>query len=219
MIDTIEIKQLTERTNLNSLELIVLLLLPLPFLDLGIIYVLTALIIMLLSKYLRNEKWSDYGFKSINQKTLVVAITIGILYGFADNYLTEPLITKLVGVEPDLSSYDGVKGTVVGLIGMLALGWVVGGLFEEFFFRGYLFNRLNSIITNPVLHKYISILVVSIVFGFAHNYQGIGGIIATFLFSIVMGLLYFYFARNVWYLIIIHGFYDTVGIVKLFLSE
>lgn len=219
MIDTIEIKQLTERTNLNSLELIVLLLLPLPFLDLGIIYVLTALIIMLLSKYLRNEKWSDYGFKSINQKTLVVAITIGILYGFADNYLTEPLITKLVGVEPDLSSYDGVKGNVVGLIGMLALGWVVGGLFEEFFFRGYLFNRLNSIITNPVLHKYISILVVSIVFGFAHNYQGIGGIIATFLFSIVMGLLYFYFARNVWYLIIIHGFYDTVGIVKLFLSE
>ena len=219
MIDTIDMKESSERISVNSLELIVLLLLPLPFLDLGIIYVITALAIMLLSKSLRKEKWSDYGFKSINQKALLIAITIGLMYGFIDNYLTEPLITKLVGVEPDLSSYEGVKGNVMGLIGMLALGWIVGGLFEEFFFRGYLFNRLNSIITNQVLHRYISILVISIVFGFAHNYQGIGGIIATFLFSIVMGLLYFYFARNVWYLIIIHGFYDTVGIVKLFLSE
>jgi membrane protease YdiL (CAAX protease family) len=196
-----------------------LLLLPLPFLDLGIIYVLTALAIMLLSKYLRKKRWSDFGFQSISQKLLGVAITIGIMYGFIDNFLIEPLITRLVGAEPDLSSYEGVKGNVAGLFGMLALGWVVGGLFEEFFFRGYLFTRLNSIITNPALHKFISILVVSLVFAFAHNYQGIGGIVATFFFSIVMGFLYFYFNRNVWYLILIHGFYDTVGIFRLFLSE
>lgn len=219
MNEPIEIKRPVKRFTLNSIELAVLLLLPLPFLHLNVFYVISALGIMLISKYLRKEKWSDYGFKSINQKALLIAITIGVTYGFIDNYLTEPLITKLVGVEPDLSSFEGVKGNVMGLIGMLALGWIVGGLFEEFFFRGYLFNRLNSLITNPVLHKYISILVISIVFAFAHNYQGIGGIIATFLFSIVMGLLYFYFARNVWYLVIIHGLYDTMGIVKLFLSE
>jgi membrane protease YdiL (CAAX protease family) len=219
MIDTIEVKNSRQGITINSIELIVLMLLPLPFLHLNLIYVITALAIVLVSKYLRKEKWSDYGFSLIQQRKLLIAITIGIVFGFFDNFLIEPLITKLVGVEPDLSAYAAVKGNIAGLIGMLALGWVVGGLFEEFFFRGYLYYRLNSIFTNPLLHKWISILVTSIVFAFAHNYQGINGIIGTFWFAIMMGLLYFYFGRNVWYLIIIHGLYDTVGIVRLFLGQ
>ena len=203
---------------LSSTELIILLLLPLPFLKLNALYVIFALVIMLQSKYFRKENWTQYGFKAVQQKQLFIAVAIGIIFGFADNFLVEPLITKLVGAEPDLSSYEGVKGNIAGLIGMLALGWLVGGLFEEFFFRGYLFNRISSLFTNPILQKSISILVVSVVFAFAHNYQGIGGIIGTFWFSVVMSLLYFYFGRNVWYLILIHGLYDTVGIFRLFLS-
>ena len=203
---------------LSVIELIVLLLLPLPFLKLNVLYLIFALVIMLLSKYFRKENWSEYGFKAVQQKQLFIAIAIGIIFGFADNYLVEPLITKLTGLEPDLSSYEGVKGNVMGLIGMLALGWFVGGLFEEFFFRGYLFNRIQSLIHDQLLFKCIAILLTSIVFAFAHNYQGIGGIIGTFWFSIIMSFLYFYFGRNVWYLVIIHGLYDTVGIFRLFLS-
>jgi membrane protease YdiL (CAAX protease family) len=203
---------------LSLAEVIVLLLLPLPFFKLNILYVISALIIMLLSKYLRKEKWTQYGFKPLHRKELLIAIALGISFGFVDNFIIEPLFTKLVGVKPDLSSYENVKGNVMGLIGMLALGWFIGGLFEEFFFRGYLFNRIQSIFHNPILFKVIAISLTSIVFAFAHNYQGIGGITDTFLFAIIMGLLYFYFGRNVWYLIIIHGLYDTVGIFRLYLG-
>ena len=218
MTDNIQNNKSGKEITLASVELIVLLLLPLPFLKLNVLYLVFALVIMLSSKYIRKESWSEYGFRSVKQKQLFIAIAIGISFGFVDNFLIEPLITRLVGAEPDLSSYEGVKGNIAGLIGMLALGWLVGGLFEEFFFRGYLFNRINSLFTNPVLQKSISILVISVVFAFAHNYQGIGGIIGTFEFSIVMSFLYFYFGRNVWYLILVHGFYDTVGIFRLFLS-
>jgi len=203
---------------LNPIEVVVLLLLPLPFFKLNILYVILALIIMLTSKYLRKEKWAEYGFKTINFKILLVAVFFGIFYGFADNFLLEPVITKLCGAEPDLSSYEGVKGSVAGLIGMLALGWFVGGLFEEFFFRGYLFNRISMVIRNPLLYKIAAISFTSIVFAFAHTYQGIGGIIDTFLFSVILGLFYLWFGRNVWYLILIHGFYDTVGIFRLYLG-
>lgn len=196
-----------------------MLILPLPFLKLNALYVVLALVIMFLLKYLRKEKWSDYGFSAIRQKELLIAIGIGIVFGFVDNFLTEPLITKLTGSEPDLSSYEGVKGSIKGLIGMLALGWIVGGLFEETFFRGYLFHRFNTLIPNKQLHKWVTIAITSIVFGFAHNYQGIGGIVGTFIFAAVMGLLYFYFHKNVWYLILVHGFYDTVGIFRLFLEH
>ena len=203
----------------SIIELCVLLILPLPVLNLNAFYIVLALIIILSSKVLRKEKWSDYGFRTIRQKKLFLVIVMGILLGFLDNYLTEPLITKLTGSEPDLSAYEGVKGSIKGLIGMLALGWIVGGFFEEFFFRGYLFHRFNTLINNQLLNKWVTITITSVVFGFAHNYQGIGGIIGTFIFAVVMGLLYFYFQRNVWYLILMHGFYDTVGIFRLYLGQ
>ena len=205
-------------TALIILELAVLLMLPSPFLKLNVLYVVLALVITLSLKHIRKEKWSQYGFRSINLKMSLLAIVIGLAYGFLDNFFIENLISKLVGASPDLSTYDGVKGSIGGLIAMLALGWFVGGLFEEYFFRGYIFFRLNSIIHNPLLFKFIAIGLTSLVFGFAHFYQGPCGIIDTSIFAVVMGLLYFFFGENIWYLILVHGFYDTVGIVKLFLS-
>ncbi len=208
-----------KKTTLSYLELLILLVLPLPFLHLNVWYVVLALLITLASKYFRNERWSDYGFRAIRQKEIFIAVAIGIIFGFFDNYVTEPLITKIVGSEPDLSAYEGIKGSISGLIGMLALGWVIGGLFEEYLFRGYLFNRFSNVIHNTQLYKWFTITITAIVFGFAHNYQGIGGIVGTMIFAIVMGLLYFYFRKNVWYLVLIHGFYDTVGIFRLYLGQ
>jgi uncharacterized protein len=208
--------QTTKTVTLNWTELLILLSLPLPILHLNVLYVIFAVIIILTSKILRKEKWSDYGFKPVRLKYVVFSILIGLVFGLFDNYVTEPFINRLTGSEPNLSSFDGVKGSISGLIGMLALGWVIGGLFEETFFRGYLFNRFSSVIQNPVWHKIICIAGVSVVFAFAHTYQGISGIAGTFIFSVVIGWLYFVFHRNVWYLILIHGFYDTVGIFLLY---
>jgi len=195
------------------------LMLPLPFLKLNVLYVISALLIMFISKFVRKEKWSEYGFKSINQIMMLLAIVIGIVYGLVDNYFIEQLITKLTGAKPDLSAYENIRGDIGRLIAMLAIGWIIGGLFEEFFFRGYIYNRIQTVIHNPVVFKIISIGVTSIVFAFAHTYQGIGGMIDTGLFAVIMGFLYFIFGRNVWYLIIIHGLYDTVGIIRLYLGN
>jgi membrane protease YdiL (CAAX protease family) len=115
--------------------------------------VVLAVLITISSKFLRKEGWSCYGFKSIRQKELIISIIIGIIFGFIDNFVTEPLIARLTGAEPDLSAYSGVKGSISGLFGMLTLGWLVGGVFEEYFFRGYLFYRFSALIKNPELYK------------------------------------------------------------------
>jgi len=219
MNELIEQEKQKKINMLVLIELVVLLLLPLPFLKLNLLYVITALIIMLSSRFLRREKWSEYGFKAIKWKMLFLAIAIGLVYGFVDNYFIEQLITKLTGAQPDLSTYANVKGNVGHLIAMLGIGWVIGGFFEEWFFRGYLFNRMQGVIHDPVIFRYTAIIITSIVFAFAHTYQGIGGIVDTGLFAVVMGLLYFALGRNVWYLMIIHGMYDTVGIIRLFLGN
>jgi uncharacterized protein len=214
-----ENKQSLSSTLLKLAELLILLILPLPFLHLNVIYVISALVIMILAKYLRKEKWSSYGFLPVKMKFIIISVIIGVVFGYADNYVIEPLVTKLIGVEPDLSTFENVKGNVAGLITLLAIGWIVGGFFEEFFFRGYLFNRIRTLVTNPLLFKIVAITLTSVVFAFAHNYQGLGGIVGTFYFAVIMGLLYFYFGKNVWYLVIIHGLFDTVGIFKLYLGH
>lgn len=218
MYDLIKNDKFKRSVFLVLTELVVLLLLPLPFLKLNILYVVLAVIIMLLSRYLMKEKWSDYGFKPIKLNALLIAVVIGIIYGIVDNFFIERLITKLCGLKPDLSTCESIKGNTGRLIAMLGIGWFIGGFFEEMFFRGYLYNRFQSVIHNPVLFKYTAILITSIVFAFAHTYQGLSGIIDTGLFAVVMGLLYFAFGKNVWYIMIIHCMFDTVGIIRLYLG-
>jgi hypothetical protein len=131
----------------------------------------------------------------------------------------EPFLTKLfVGKEPDLSSLQETKGNWQKAAILLAVGWIVGGLFEELFFRGYLFYRIGRFIANEKVCKWSALIVTSIVFAFAHAYQDTSGMISAFYFSMFMGLLYYYFKRNIWYLILIHGIYDTFGVAMLYLG-
>jgi membrane protease YdiL (CAAX protease family) len=125
----------------------------------------------------------------------------------------------LTGKETDLSTFENIKGHVLRLLAMLAIGWVIGGFFEEFFFRGYLFNRINLVLNNKPIGKWLGIILTSVAFAVAHSYQDITGVINTFYFALVLGFLYYFFNRNVWYLILVHGFYDTVGILFLYYSK
>jgi len=206
-------------TLINLAEILVLLGLPMLSPQLGILYVAFALIIILVSRYLRKESWSDYGFRPVEIKLMLLAAVIGMAFALLDNYLLEPMVSKLTGKETDLSTFDNIKGHVGRLMGMLAIGWVIGGFFEEFFFRGYMFNRINLSFSNKPIGKWLGILLTSVSFSIAHSYQDITGIITTFYFALVLGFLYYFFKRNVWYLILVHGFYDTVGILFLYYSK
>jgi membrane protease YdiL (CAAX protease family) len=206
-------------TLINFAEILVLLGLPMLSPQLGILYIVFALIIIILSRYLRKEKWSDYGFRPVEVKLMVLAAVIGIVFALLDNYLLEPLVSRLTGKSTDLSSLEDIKGHVLRLLAMLAIGWVIGGLFEEFFFRGYLLNRINLSFNNKVFAKWLGIILTSVAFAIAHSYQDITGMIDTFYFALLLGFLYYFFNRNVWYLILVHGFYDTVGILFLYYSK
>lgn len=204
---------------INFLELAILLVLPLPFLHLNVWYVILGISITLLSKYLRKEPWSDYGFKKTEGSKLLLAIFIGVVFGVLDSYYIEPLISRLTGKSPDLSSLNEIKGSLKYLLVYWVLAWLVGGLFEEYFFRGYLMHRFKSIIKNPVLYRWVAVFVISVVFGFGHDYQDMPGIFGAFYFSLIMCALYFYFKENVWYLVCIHAIYDMIGLYKLYAGQ
>jgi uncharacterized protein len=206
-------------TLFNFAEILVLLCLPMLSSRLGILYVALSIIIILQSRYLRKEKWPDYGFRHAEIKLMLLAAVIGIVFALLDNYLLEPLVTKLTGKPNDLTSFENIRGHFSRFLTMLAIGWVRGGFFEEFFFRCYLLIRINLSFRNKAVGKWLGLILTSIAFAVAHSYQDITGMINNFYFALLMGFLYYFFNKNVWYLVLVHGFYDTVGIFYLYYSK
>lgn len=205
-------------TIVNLLEIAALAVIPMFSSRLSIGYILLVLGIILISKHKRKERWADYGFKSVELAKVLLAAVIGLGYAAFSNYVQEPLVAKLTGESPDLSNFDSVTGNLLAFLSLLSIGWVIGGLFEEFLFRGYLLPRINQLFNHRVIGQWIGIIITSVSFSVAHTYQGIGGIINTFIFSIILSLLFYFFRKNTWYVILVHGFFDTFGILWIYLG-
>jgi membrane protease YdiL (CAAX protease family) len=60
------------------------------------------------------------------------------------------------------------------------------------------------------------VAVQAILFGLAHFYQGPAGMILVFLVGLVMGALFIAARRNLWVVILAHGFFDTLGTIAIF---
>ncbi len=61
-----------------------------------------------------------------------------------------------------------------------------------------------------------SLLLVSVLFGLLHSYQGTVGVVMTGVTGLVFGILYLASGRNLWAPIIAHGTTDTVSFLIIY---
>jgi len=64
----------------------------------------------------------------------------------------------------------------------------------------------------------VGLIVMSVIFGFAHGYQGATGIIDEGFMGLLLGLMYLGSGRNLLIPIIAHGVQDTVDVLLLYLG-
>ncbi|MGH9587200.1 MAG: CPBP family intramembrane glutamic endopeptidase [Acidobacteriaceae bacterium] len=74
--------------------------------------------------------------------------------------------------------------TLLQIIVWIAL-CIIAGIVEEFVFRGYLLQQFSSIRSK----LWIGVLISSLLFGAAHGYEGIGGMIAIVVYGVMFCLL------------------------------
>lgn len=86
--------------------------------------------------------------------------------------------------------------------GMTALA---AGFCEEVVFRGFLFYLLSTVF--PRISSYLMVILVGLLFGLAHFYQGIKGILKTALLGALFGLL-FVETNSLILCIILHFLFD-----------
>ncbi len=184
----------------------------LPFPTLPLILVAWA------SLRLRHLRWRDVGLRRPDRwlPFIGLAVGIGIGYQALDIFAIAPLLQRLTGQAINLSQFGILKGNLLVLIISLFITWTEAAFIEEMFFRGYLYNRLTDIFGTQRLGIIIALLGNAIIFGAGHAYQGLTGVLDTFLAGVLLTLLYFLGKRNLWLPILTHGIIDTVGFLLIF---
>jgi len=171
--------------------------------------------------WLRGVGWRNLGLRrpSSWRSTLLLGIGIGIGYQYFSLYVTEPLIARITGKLPDVSQFAPLIGNKFFLVLSLVASWTLAAFGEELAYRGYFMNRVADVVGASRAGWLISLIVVSVLFGITHLYQGTSGIIVITVTGLLLGGLYLATGRNLWVPIIVHGVNDTVGFILIFLGK
>ena len=177
-----------------------------------------AFIAWLLSR--TGQSWRDFGVR--RPASWPRAISLG-LAGSVAIFLIDQLI-----VRPALR-YSGVAGGDIGGLRVIEGNWLeylywagpmtlfVAAIGEEFIGRAYLINRVAALTGGEGRAAWtVAVLVSAAVFGLAHAYQGIGGMIGTGVVGACFGVLYLLARRNIWPAVIAHAATDLFGFTAIF---
>lgn len=175
------------------------------------------LLVWILLKY-SNETFSDIGFsfKKFKPKSIVIGILVAILtLGFMQLVFFPVLEHLIIFEETEVGLYEFIKGNKWQYIIIIIMGWLVGGLYEEIVFHGFIFSRLEKMIQNKYATA-IAFIIVVILFGAYHYQLGGAGLINALIVGAVYLTLFLFFKRNLWYSILCHGVYNTIVITLIY---
>ena len=178
-----------------------------------------ALAAVLIAIWASRWKWSDFGIGPVNWgSSIFAALKYAVLIFLAVDVVVQPLLETLVG-DIDLSALDGIRGNVTAYLVFLVIMWVMAAVGEELIFRGYFMKQIAAMLGNGNQAWILAALMSSMVFGMAHYYQGLSGIMTTGIIGFALALIFMKHRNNLTVAILTHGFYDMIGITLLYLSK
>jgi len=173
---------------------------------------------LFLKLYKENFASLGFSFKRFEIRAVVIGTLTAILLFTFLNYVFFPLLNHIVALpHPNLKDFDNIRHNTANYIFVLLMGWIVGGIYEEIVFHGFIFTRLEKLFggKNAVV---ISFWITNIIFGLYHIQLGAEGIINAFLAGLVYHALMLRYKRNIWYAVICHAVFDTIALTFIYLG-
>jgi membrane protease YdiL (CAAX protease family) len=169
----------------------------------------------------RRVPWKHVGFKRYRNwaTTLLLGVACGVGLELFDLFGKQPLLTRLLGKPPDLSSFSAVQGNFKFALLMIGLLWILAAFGEELVYRGYMMNRVADLGGGTRISWIVSLVLISALFGFSHYQQGLTGVVEEGSDGLILGLLYLGCRKNLAVPIMAHGVCDTIDIVLLFFGK
>lgn len=153
------------------------------------------------------------------RKLIGPAVAYTLLVFISTDIVVTPVVEHLSGAIIDLSSFDTLRGNLPSTLIFILYMIVVAAIGEELVFRGYLMRRIAGLASFSETGWLAGALVSSLVFGLAHNYQGISGMITTGFVGFILALIYLRNREKLTLCMLIHGLYNIVGIILIYFSR
>jgi CAAX protease family protein len=195
----------------------------------GPITLVASLILLTIYMRLRGRSWSDMGLpplpglraklKIIPQSLLVLVAFIAVL---APLFLLGPALglTFLEEVPAGVNERWGdVQGNLKLYLLWMGIVWTSAAFGEEMFFRGFMITQLQRVFSNLRLCNVLSVVIPALIFGYGHMYyQGLRGFVVTGLIGLAFGVMFLFFKRSLWPLILFHGVIDSLTFTSMFMG-
>jgi len=207
----------------NALNLLFIVLIPLlphlgytPLFSYGIILLFAVWAVL----KTQGETFESIGFRFKNFTlhsavigTLAALLTLGFM-----RLVFFPILEQFITFEQvDVPLYDFIKENRAQYLLMVAMGWIIGGFYEELVFHGFIYTKLEQLLSGPY-HRVVSFVLTAIIFGGYHYQLGLADMINAAVVGMVYLSLFLYFKRNLWYAIICHGVYNSVVMTLLYME-
>lgn len=152
----------------------------------------------------------------VRPRSWVRTIVLAILTGIAFKLAMKSVVLPLLGAPPVNAAFRALEGNAAMLPGMLLAVTLGAGLGEELAFRGFLFERLRTLLGDSRRTAMISVLFTSVIFGLAHlPEQGWPGAEQAFVFGLVVASLYAS-TRSLWFPIVFHAAFDIAAVFIIY---
>jgi membrane protease YdiL (CAAX protease family) len=171
--------------------------------------------IILLVVFLQDGHLRGLNFKRLNAKAIITIVCIYAILELVMDFAIQPLMAKIFNEPADYTAFNFIEGDAQNYFKYLLYMWVSAAVGEEVLFRGFMTLQLRRIIGE---RKFIIVLLTSILFSLPHLYQGLSGLVMTFLFGLVFGFVYIKF-NNIWINIIVHGLIDSLFLTLAYYGE
>jgi membrane protease YdiL (CAAX protease family) len=180
-----------------------------PFVVLGVVWIYLNL---------NKESFTSIGFRfsDLKWRAFYVGGATGLAYAAFHYWILGPFILHLGFKSASLSDFNFIRHHFINYILLLLLAAFLVVPYEEIVFRGFIFNRVRAMFNKSFL---ISGIITSILFALYHWQEGVGAVIAIFIFALFITWLYKVFKGNLWYLIFFHLLYDTFMLTMILLGK
>lgn len=193
----------------------------------GSIAVLSAVLVGTVLYRIRGRSLRDLGLRLPASLLEWVKLLLLTVLAVAAVYVGTQLVVlpMLQSAFPDVAFDGGAENFAFFLnqphifaLYILFVVWVGAAFGEEMFFRGFVMNNLSQAFGLTQAAWIIALIGQSILFGLAHGYQGLFGIVLTGSVGFIFGVVYLIGKRTMLPLILAHGLIDTLSLTQYYLS-
>ena len=160
-----------------------------------------------------ETSWRALGF--VRPKSSVRTAIFGIVLGCALKFFLKAIVMPLLGADPINRTYHYLAGNSAAFV-VMALYILVASFNEETVFRGFVFERLGSLLGHKLPTTIATVLVSSTWFAAVHYLeQGVAGVEQAAMTGLAFGTV-FAVTRQIWIPMIAHAAYDLTAVAIIY---